>query len=149
MTDTNEQQLPLPESSKATESHKYVIKTPSTSNDVVLQTTTEDIVDASGVTRLTTHEIVRASCCGALCTYSTDTRNKPPAGRCPSCGSILCALHLAQEFRCHVCPTLLCRACARPYGDVHLCATHYNKIQKRYEEARLKCLEAKTEKCSD
>lgn len=130
------------ESSQTTEIHKYVITDAAKSGDVVLDQSVVERVDPDGVVREHLHTVIRADCCGHLCCYDSDTRHKPPAARCPSCGATVCYRCAETRLSCSLCAAtkVLCLACAKVIGDLAFCHECFAKVAKLNEERVMQCL---------
>lgn len=104
-----------PIASNTAEEHLFTIINPVKSKEIQVSHTIQDSLEEEGYTKRIKATILECSCCGALCSFSPDTRYKPPAGRCqnPDCRGLICNIHIEKQFSCNVCGKQLCMACLR------------------------------------
>jgi len=112
MSSESERECQAPSTS---EEKTYTIKKPARDEEVVVTHSLQDCVEVQGYVRRSSVVVLECGCCGALSSFDTDLRYKPPAGRCqnPDCRALLCAKHVEECHYCCVCGTQLCPACMR------------------------------------
>lgn len=139
----------VPSTSHTSEEHIYIITKPANDGEITIHHSIQDQAQEEGYTKRTKTVILETGCCGMLTSLSSDTRYKPPAGRCqnPECKVLLCQKHVEERQSCIICGRTLCPACLRQTNkktNLIFCKQHFEEFaEEECREELVKCLTGK------